>query len=74
MRKLTIHKELFKTGQRGFAGSCTVVNIIQFHKDPCSGIQDSPGFWILDPTPWILVHVLDSGCFVSGSGIPDSNR
>ena len=31
MRKLTIHKELFKTGQTGFAGSCTVVNTIQFH-------------------------------------------
>ena len=31
MRKLTIHKELFKTGQTGFVKSCTVVNTIQFH-------------------------------------------
>ena len=32
MRKLTIHKELFKTGQTGFVKSCTVVNtILQFH-------------------------------------------
>ena len=30
--------------------------------------------WILDSTPWILVQVWDSGCFVSGTGIPDSNR
>ena len=31
MRKLTIYKELFKTGQTEFVKSCTVVNTIQFH-------------------------------------------
>ena len=102
MRKLTIHKELFKTGQTGFVKSCTIVNTIQFHQldwdlessgeviimlltfakhlfNPSTHVRESKtvldsGFWILDPTPWILVQVLDSGCFVSGTGIPDSNR
>ena len=31
MRKLTIYKELFKTGQTGFVKNCTVVNTMQFH-------------------------------------------
>ena len=31
MRKLTIYKELFKTGQTGFVKHCTVVNTMQFH-------------------------------------------
>ena len=31
MRKLTIHKELFKTGQTGFVKSCTV---IKYHTVP----------------------------------------
>ena len=31
MRKLTIYKELFKTGQTRFVKSCTVLNTIHFH-------------------------------------------
>ena len=78
MRKLTIHKELFKTDQTGFVKSCTVVNTIQFHNLDYLISRSMSGnprqSWILDSTPWILVQVLDSVCFVSGNGIPDSNR
>ena len=35
MRKLTIHKELFKTGQTGFVKSCTV---IKYHTVPQLGL------------------------------------